>query len=74
MEGDIATTQSVRTCLAQLGAKEAEALLLYEYAGLNCIEIATLLGVEPGAIRMRLYRARPQFRQHYQQEVADELS
>ncbi|MEM8531995.1 MAG: RNA polymerase sigma factor, partial [Chloroflexota bacterium] len=74
IEDDIATAHSVRTCLARLGAKEAEALILYEYAGLNCIEIAGLVGVEAGAIRMRLYRARTQFRQHYQQEVADELS
>ncbi len=68
-ESNVALTESVRDCLARLRPNEAEALLLYEYAGLSCIEIAALSGEEATAVRMRLYRARTQFRKLYGQEL-----
>ena len=69
-ESGVAVAQSVRDCLARLRPKEAEALLLYEYAGLSCVEIAALSGEEPTSVRVRLYRARIQFRRLYKQELA----
>jgi RNA polymerase sigma-70 factor, ECF subfamily len=69
-EGDIATAQSVRDCLARLRPKDAETLLLYEYAGLTCVEIAALNGEEPPAVRMRVFRARERFRELYQKELS----
>ncbi len=68
-ESNVALAESVRDCLARLRPNEAEALLLYEYAGLSCIEIAALSGEEATAVRMRLYRARTQFRKLYGQEL-----
>jgi RNA polymerase sigma-70 factor (ECF subfamily) len=69
-ESGVAVAQSVRDCLARLRPKDAEALLLYEYAGLSCVEIAALSGEEPASVRVRLYRARIQFRRLYKQELA----
>lgn len=69
-EGSVATAQSVRRCLARLRPREAEALLLYEYAGLSCVEIAALTGDEPPTVRVRLHRARQQFRKLYEKESA----
>ena len=68
-ESNVALAESVRDCLARLRPNEAEALLLYEYVGLSCIEIAALSGEEATAVRMRLYRARTQFRKLYGQEL-----
>jgi RNA polymerase sigma factor (sigma-70 family) len=59
----------VRQALARLKPRDAEALLLYEYAGLSCVEIAALNGDEPSTVRVRLHRARQQFRKWYEPEV-----
>jgi RNA polymerase sigma-70 factor, ECF subfamily len=72
-EGAIATAQIIRRCLLQLRPAEAEALLLYEWAGLTCVEIGTLTGEQPSAIRMRVCRARARFCDYYEQEVAHDL-
>lgn len=69
-EGALATAQLVRRCLHKLGRREAEALLLYEYAGLSCVEIAALTGAEPTAIRMCIHRARKRFRDLYEKEAS----
>jgi RNA polymerase sigma-70 factor, ECF subfamily len=69
-DDDVATTQSVRACLARLRPKEAEALLLYEYAGMSCAEIAALADEEPTAVRMRIHRARAHFRELYKRELS----
>ena len=69
-ESEVATAQSVRDCLARLRPREAEALLLYEYGGLTCVEIAALTGEEASAVRVRVSRARERFRQLYQKELA----
>jgi len=47
-EGSVATAESVRRCLARLKSKEAEAMLLYEHAGLSCAEIAAQRGCHGG--------------------------
>ncbi len=67
-EGSVATAQCVRRCLARLKPREAEALLLYEYAGLSCVEIAALTGDDPPNVRVRIHRARQQFRKLYEKE------
>lgn len=61
--------QAVRCCLAALRPREAEALLLYEYVGLGCIEIGELLDVPPATVRVRIHRARQSFRKHYDREL-----
>ena len=68
LEQGVVLADTVRRCLSRLGAKEAEALLLYEYGGLSCIEIARLTGEEPSTIRVRVFRARERFRSLYEKE------
>jgi RNA polymerase sigma-70 factor, ECF subfamily len=68
-EPDVETTQAIRRCLSRLPAREAEALLLYEYAGLSCGEIAALSQETAAAVRMRLSRARQHFRDRYDGEA-----
>jgi RNA polymerase sigma-70 factor (ECF subfamily) len=72
-ESAIATAQIVRRCLLRLRSAEAEALLLYEWAGLTCVEIAVLTGEQPPAIRMRICRARARFCDYYEREVANDM-
>ena len=72
-ESAIATAQIVRRCLLRLRSPEAEALLLYEWAGLTCVEIAALTGEQASAIRMRICRARARFCDYYEQEVANDM-
>ncbi|HMQ34248.1 MAG TPA: RNA polymerase sigma factor [Chloroflexaceae bacterium] len=67
-EGALAEAQLVRECLAALRPQEAEALLLYEYAGLSCVEIGALLDEPPATVRVRVYRARKSFRKRYDRE------
>ena len=68
-EGDVATAELVRRCLARLRPKEAEALLLHEYSGLTYAEIAALAGEEPAAVRVRVYRACKRFCEFYEEEA-----
>lgn len=67
-EQDVATAQLVRQCLGKMRRPEIEALLLYEWVGLSCADIAALTGEQPVAIRMRLSRARARFTALYQPE------
>ncbi len=69
-ESSVATAQSVRRCLARLRPKEAEVLLLYEYAGLTCVEIAALTGTAVPTVRVQVQRARARFRKLYHKELA----
>jgi RNA polymerase sigma-70 factor (ECF subfamily) len=69
----VATAESVRRCLARLKPNDAEALLLYEHAGLNCAEIAVLRNEDVAAVRMCIYRARVRFRALYGKENDHEL-
>ena len=72
-ESAVATTQIMRRCLLRLRPAEAEALLLYEWAGLTCLEIAALNGEQPAAVRMRICRARTHFCTYYEREVANDM-
>jgi RNA polymerase sigma-70 factor, ECF subfamily len=72
-ESAIATAQIVRRCLLRLRSSEAEALLLYEWVGLSCAEIATLTGEQASAVRMRICRARARFCDYYEQEATDDM-
>jgi RNA polymerase sigma-70 factor, ECF subfamily len=69
-ESGVATAASVRACLARLKPPEAEALLLYEYAGLSCIEIGKLTGKDAATVRVQIHRARVRFRELYGKELA----
>ena len=72
-ETAVAITQIMRRCLLRLRPAEAEALLLYEWAGLTCLEIAALNGEQPAAVRMRICRARTRFCTYYEREVANDM-
>ncbi len=70
-EAHVAEREAVQHVLAKLPEKYAACLLLYEYEGFSCAEIAEMLDVSPSAVKMRLMRAREKFIALYQQEVAD---
>lgn len=72
-EGDVDMALSVRRCLAGLRPREAEALLLYEYVGLSCVEIGELLGEPANTVRVRIHRARQRFRTLYAREDPNAL-
>ena len=67
-EGEIAEAEAVERALAKLPAKYAAPLLLHSHEGLSCNEIADILGISPGAVKTRLFRAREAFRAAYGQE------
>lgn len=54
--------QSVATALEQLSHDDAELLRLTAWEGLGPTEIATVLDIDPGAVRQRLRRARTRLR------------
>lgn len=70
---EVVTADLVRRCLLRLKPAEVEALLLYEWVGLSCAEIAALTQETAVAIRTRLSRARVRFHHWYTHEVQDEL-
>lgn len=56
------TLATVRDALDVLPAGERDAVVLYYVDGLACDEIAEVLGSSPGAVRVRLHRARARLR------------
>jgi RNA polymerase sigma factor (sigma-70 family) len=54
--------EAVREAVALLPAGQREAVLLHYVDDLSCEEVADLLGSTPGAVRVRLHRARAQLR------------
>jgi RNA polymerase sigma-70 factor, ECF subfamily len=58
----------IEAALAALAPDGRAALLLYAHHGLKVAEIAEALGISEAAARMRLQRAREQFRQSYRRE------
>lgn len=58
----------VEAALASLSPDQRAALLLYAHYGLRIAEIAEVLNLTEGAARMRLQRAREQFRLAYRKE------
>lgn len=65
MDHDVAEAEAVHRALATLPAKYAAPLLLHSHEGLSCNEIAEILGISPGAVKTRLFRAREAFRAAY---------
>ena len=53
---------AVREALELLPSGQRDAVLLHYVDGLSCDEVAALLGSTPGAVRVRLHRARAQLR------------
>jgi len=56
----------LRQGLAQLSDEYREVLLLQIVAGFSCDEIASQLGIKPGAVMTRLFRARQKLRHWYE--------
>ena len=56
-------SQSLREALDSLPEMHREVLTLHYFGGMNSKEIARAIGASPGAIRMRLSRARSQLRE-----------
>lgn len=69
-EQHVAEREAVQHVLGQLPTKYAACLLLYEYEGFSCAEIAQMLEISPSAVKMRLMRAREKFITLYKQEVS----
>jgi bifunctional DNase/RNase len=59
LEGPV---EDVREALASLPSAAREVLVAHYVEGLSCAEIAERLGSTPGAVRVRLHRARGQLR------------
>lgn len=57
----------VQVALAALSPDLRAPLLLYAHYGLSVAEVAEVLHVSEGAVKTRLYRARKQFRQVYEE-------
>lgn len=60
--GTTVDTVAVQMILQQLSAGDREVLHLFVFEQLKTAEIAELLGIKPGAVRVRLMRARERFR------------
>jgi len=61
--GDRALLQLVREAVDVLPSGQREVVLMHYVDDLSCEEIASLLGTSPGAVRVRLHRARGQLRE-----------
>jgi RNA polymerase sigma-70 factor (ECF subfamily) len=57
------TEQEVQRILTLLSPKHRTALVLKEYQGLSCDEIAEVMGTSRSAVKSLLFRAREEFRQ-----------
>ncbi len=64
----VAISDLVAQALTSLTPRQRAALILHEVEGLSCEEIGALLGISRDAVKMTLWRARDQFRAHYQRE------
>jgi RNA polymerase sigma-70 factor, ECF subfamily len=62
------TEQEVQHILSLLTPKHRTALVLKEYQGLSCDEIADIMGTSRSAIKSLLFRAREEFRQVTERE------
>jgi RNA polymerase sigma-70 factor (ECF subfamily) len=56
------TADDVRRAVEALPLAQREAIILYEYEDLSLEEVAAILGVDVGAVKARLYRARERLR------------
>lgn len=63
-DGEEPELEEVQAALASLPASTRELVLMRYVDGLSSAEIGAALGRSPGAVRVRLHRARAQLRQH----------
>jgi RNA polymerase sigma-70 factor (ECF subfamily) len=70
----VARRDAVERALLAVPPPQRAALLLYSHYGLSVAEVAEALGIEQGAVKTRLYRARIVFREAYEREAEDESS
>ena len=61
----------VGRAVGELPPLQKEALILFEYEGLSLEEIATVTGVDSGAVKARLHRARQALRRRLTPLLAD---
>jgi RNA polymerase sigma-70 factor (ECF subfamily) len=54
----------VREALERLSPEFRDTLVLKEYDGLSCEEIAEVLGVAVGTVKSRLFRAKLELKRH----------
>ncbi len=69
IEAAVAERLAVQEALAQLPLKYAVPLVLYLEEGYSVAEIAEILALSNSAVKVRLYRAREQFRRAYRAET-----
>jgi RNA polymerase sigma factor (sigma-70 family) len=67
---DVAEVDAVHRVLAVLPERQRTALVLSDYAGFTAAEVASILGVTPGAARVLIHRARYAFRERYERDEA----
>jgi RNA polymerase sigma-70 factor (ECF subfamily) len=63
----------LRAALDRLAPEKREVLLLARFGELRHDRIAAMLGISPGAVRVRLHRALKELREAYRQVTAEEL-
>lgn len=66
--GEVDRTAAVRMALGRLAPEDREILYLFVVDRFATAEIAVMLGIRPGAVRVRLSRARERFRVEYRSE------
>lgn len=65
--------EQLRAALDRLAPEKREVLLLARFGELRHDRIAAMLGISPGAVRVRLHRALKDLREAYRQVTAEEL-
>jgi RNA polymerase sigma-70 factor (ECF subfamily) len=65
------TQRAVRRALDALSPRARQALILREYEGLSYAELGSVLGVSQQAVKSILFRAREEFRKHYEAPEAN---
>ncbi|HJR26471.1 MAG TPA: sigma-70 family RNA polymerase sigma factor [Acidimicrobiales bacterium] len=67
--GPLSTSEMVRTSLAELPPSQRVTVVLVDGEGFHHAEVAEILGVAPGTVSSRLYRARTKLRRRLWDEV-----
>ena len=65
--------EQLRDALDRLAPQKREVLLLARFGELRHERIAEMLGISPGAVRVRLHRALKELREAYRQVTAEDL-
>lgn len=68
-EGPLSTSEVVRASLAELPPSQRVTVVLVDGEGFHHAEVAEILGVAPGTVSSRLYRARTKLRRRLWDEV-----